>query len=267
MKTNDAGRYIPVNGLNMYCEVYGEGQPLILVHGGFGSVDMFAQLIPQLSANRQVIAVEMQGHAHTADIDRPFSFETLADDIAALIGALGFESADVLGYSLGGGVALQTILRHPALVRKLLIVSAPFKSSGWYPEVLAGQRAITAEFAKAWTGSPMHQAYTSVAPNPQDWTALVVKTGQLLSRDYDWSKELALVQAPLMIVAGDADSIRPAHALEFFELLGGGQKDGGWDGSGLSTARLVILPGTTHFNILSSALLAPALTQFLDAAI
>ena len=265
MKTIDNSRFVPVNGLEMYCEVYGAGQPLILVHGGFGSVGMFAQLIPQLSANRQVIAVELQGHAHTADIDRPLTYEWMADDIAALIGHFGFASADVLGYSLGGGVAQQVAIRHAGLLRKLVVVSAPCKSSGWYPDVLAGQRAITAEFARTWIGSPMQQAYASVAPRPEDWTALAAKTGQLFAPDYDWSSEIAKISAPTLIAAGDADSIRTAHAVEFFELLGGGKKDGGWDGSGMSIARLTILPGVTHFNILSAPQFVPILTQFLDA--
>lgn len=265
MTTPDVSKYVSVNGLNIYCEIHGTGQPLILLHGGFGTVGMFEQLIPQLIEERQVIAVELQGHGHTADVDRPFSFAYMADDVAAFIRSFGFTNADILGYSLGGGVALQTVIRHPALVRKLVVVSAPYKSDGWYPEVLAGQRSINAEVAKTWIGSPMHQAYVRVAPNPDGWITLAAKTGQLLKQDYDWSNEIPSIKSPLMIVVGDADGIRTSHAVEFFELLGGGKKDAGWDGSGMPNACLTILPATTHYNILSSPLLAPALTQFLEA--
>lgn len=258
------GKYANVNGLKMYYEVYGQGQPLILLHGGLGVIGMFEQILPSLAEKRQVVAVELQGHGHTADIDRPLSFEQMADDIAALIGQLGLENADILGYSLGGGVALQTAIRHPGLVRKLVIVSAPYRSSGWYPEVRAGMRSMNAEAAQAMIGSPMHQAYASAAPKPEDWPTLVARTGQLVGQDYDWSKAVAALQTLTLIVVGDADAVRTAHAVEFFELLGGGKADAGWDGAGMSNARLAILPATTHYNIFFSPLLAPCVTRFLD---
>src|SRR5512139_364679 len=132
------GKYANVNGLTMYYEIHGEGQPLILLHGGLGGVSMFERILPDLAQTRQVIAVELQGHGHTADIDRPLSFESMADDVAALLEHLELPSADILGYSLGGGVALRTIIRHPELVRKLVAVSTPCKSDGWYAEVRAG---------------------------------------------------------------------------------------------------------------------------------
>jgi pimeloyl-ACP methyl ester carboxylesterase len=141
-RTPPAGNYAPVNGLNLYYEMHGSGDPFILIHGGFGITGMFDALLPTLATSRQVIPVELQGHGHTADIDRPFSYEQMADDIAALIKHLGLANADVLGYSLGGGVALQTAIRHPQVVRKLVVVSAPYKRAGWYPEVLAGQLAV-----------------------------------------------------------------------------------------------------------------------------
>jgi len=259
------GKYANVNGLKMYYEIHGKGQPLILLHGGLGVIGMFEQLLPSLAENRQIVAVELQGHGHTGDIDRPLSFEHMADDVAALIKHLGFEKADILGYSLGGGVALQTAIRHPEVVRKLAVVSATFKRDGWYPEVLAGMASMTAEAAKAWVGSPMHQAYVSVAPKPEDWPTLAAKLGDLLRQDYDWSAGVAAIKGPTMIVVGDADAVRTAHAVEFFELLGGGKTDAGWDGSGMSNARLAILPATTHYNIFSSPALASTVTPFLDA--
>ena len=262
------GNYANVNGLKMYYETYGgKGHPLVLLHGGLGTIAMFEQILPRLSEARQVIAIELQGHGHTADIDRAFSFETFADDVAALVKHLGFAKVDVLGYSLGGGVAIQTAIRHPNAVRKLIAVSAPCKSDGWYAEVLVGQRAVNGEIAKTWVGSPLHQAYASVAPKPDDWTTLADKTGKLLSKDYDWSKDIAAIRAPTMIVVGDADAVRTAHAVEFFDLLGGGKRDAGWDGSGMSDARLAILPGTTHYNIFSSPMPASVVTSFLNAPV
>ncbi len=265
MATLNAGKYVSINGLNMYYEVHGAGKPLVVLHGAFGVVGMFEQLLQQLAETRQVIAVELQAHGHTADIDRPLSFEFLADDVAALLKHLGFANADILGYSLGGSVALQAVIRHPELVRKLTVVSAPCKSDGWYAERLTAMRSMNAEVAKTWIGSPMHQAYVAVAPKPGDWTTLAAKIGRLLGQDYDWSKDVAAIKSPTMIVIGDADSIRTAHAVEFFELLGGGKKDAGRDGSGIPNARLAILPATTHYNILSSPMLASSVTAFLDA--
>ncbi|HEX7976432.1 MAG TPA: alpha/beta hydrolase [Anaerolineales bacterium] len=158
------GNYSNINGLNLYYEVHGTGKPLVLLHGGFGGTWMFEQNLPAFSTNRQVIAMELQGHGHTADIDRPLSFEHMADDVAALIEHLGIGDSIVLGYSLGGGVALQTAIRHPNLVGKLVVVSAPCKSDGWYPEVRAGMKLMNAEVGKTWVGSPMHQAYARVDP-------------------------------------------------------------------------------------------------------
>jgi pimeloyl-ACP methyl ester carboxylesterase len=260
------GKYANVNGLELYYETYGStGQPLVLLHGGLGEIGMLGEILPTLAANRQVIGVELQAHGHTADIDRPLSFELMADDIAALIEYLRIAKADVMGYSLGGGVALQTAIRHPEIVRKLIAVSAPCKSTGWYPEVLAGQAAVNAEIAKTWIGSPMQQAYARIAPKPEDWIVLADKVGQLLRREYDWSPEVAAFKMPTMIVIGDADAVRTAHAVEFFELLGGGKRDAGWDGSGMPNARLAVLPGATHYNIISSPLIASVVTSFLDA--
>jgi pimeloyl-ACP methyl ester carboxylesterase len=265
MDDDSRGNYAEVNGLEMYYEVHGTGQPLVLLHGGVGAIEMFGEVLPLLSEGRQVIAADLQAHGRTADIDRPLSFESMADDICALIEHLGFEEADVMGYSLGGSVALQTAIRHPQLVRKLALVSTPFSRDGWYPEVLAGMGQMGPEAAEPMKQTPMYQLYSSVAPRPEDWPVLLTKLGQLLEQDYDLSETMAAIEAPTMIVVGDADSVRTAHAVEFFELLGGGQADAGWDGSGMSNARLAVLPGTTHYDIFSSPTLASTVTPFLDA--
>jgi pimeloyl-ACP methyl ester carboxylesterase len=264
MNEGAKGGYAAVNGLEMYYEVHGAGTPLVLLHGGFGVIGQFAafeQLLPALAQTRQVIAVELQAHGHTADIGRPLSYELMADDIAALIKHLGLERADVCGYSLGGGVALQVAIRHPEALRKLVVVSAPCARAGWYPEVLAGMGAIN---AAVLVGTPMHAAYLSVAPRPSEWPRLADKTRQLLGQDYDWSADVAGIEAPTLIVVGDADSVRPAHAVELFGLLGGGEADG--DMAGVPRSHLAVLPGTMHSTVLTRIdLLLPIVPAFLDA--
>ena len=267
MNGDPKGNYDEVNGLNMYYEIHGSGQPLILLHGGIGTIEMFGEVLPLLAGGRRVIAVDLQAHGRTADVDRPLSFELMADDIAALIERLEIERADVMGYSLGGGVALQTTIRHPDVVRKLVLISTPFKRDGWYPEVLAGMGRMGPEAAEPMKQTPIYEVYASVAPRPEDWPVLLSKLGELLRQDYDWSEEVEAIEAPTMIVVGDADSVRTAHAVTFFELLGGGKADAGWDGSGIPDARLAILPATTHYDILSSPALASAVTPFLDAPV
>ncbi len=259
------GHLAAVNGLELYYEIHGTGRPLILLHGGFGVVGMFERLLPALAETRQVIGVELQGHGHTADIDRPLRCETMADDVAALIRHLGLGGeADVLGYSLGAGVALQTAIRHPALVRKLVVISVPFRSDGSYPEVRAAMAGITAESAAGMIGSPMHTAYMAVAPRPDDFPLLAEKTGELLRLDYDWSAEVSALRQPILLVYADADSVSPAYAAEAFALLGGGQRDAGWEGTDRPTSQLAILPGTTHYNLLDRVeLLAPMIEAFL----
>jgi pimeloyl-ACP methyl ester carboxylesterase len=226
---------------------------------------MFGEVLPLLAEGRQVIAADLQAHGRTADIDRPLSFEAMADDIGALFEHLGFEKADVMGYSLGGGVALQTAIWHPEVVHKLMLVSIPFRRDGWYPEVLAGMEQMGPEVAEPMKQTPMYQLYADIAPKPQDWPVLLTKLGQPLGQDYDWSEDVEAIEAPTMIIVGDADSVRTAHAVRFFELLGGGKADAGWDGSGMSDARLAVLPATTHYDIFSSPVLASTVTPFLDA--
>lgn len=257
--------YAPVNGLKLYYEIRGTGEPLILLHGGLGSIEMFAELLPAFSRTRRVIAVDLQGHGRTGDIDRPITFEALGDDIAALIKTLGIEKADVMGYSLGAGTGLQMTIRHPEPVRKLVVVSTVFKRDGWYPEILAAMAQLGPAVAEQFKQSPLYQTYSRIAPNPANWPVLVTKMGDLLRKDFDWAKDIVAIKAPTLLVFGDADSMRPEHVVEFFELLGGGKKDGGWDGSGICNARLAILPGLTHYNIFSSPALAPTVLPFLDA--
>ncbi len=257
--------YADVNGLSLYYEEHGSGKPLVLLHGGLGAGEMFSPILPALAEHRRVVTVDLQAHGHTADIGRPLRAESMADDIAALIGHLGLAHADVMGYSMGGAVALRTAIQHPEVVRRLVLVSTPCKRDGWYPEVVAAMERMDPQAAETMKQSPMYELYSRVAPRVQDWPVLITKMGELLGRDYDWSAETATITAPTMLVFADADAVRPAHIVEFFGLLGGGQRDAGWDGSGRPTAQLAILPGTTHYDIFASPALAAAVIPFLDA--
>jgi pimeloyl-ACP methyl ester carboxylesterase len=259
--SNFKSGYAPVNGLKLYYEIHGEGEPLVLLHGGVVGIMMFGANVDALAAKHKVVAAELQGHGHTADIDRPLSFEAMADDVAALLKYLEIHKADVMGYSLGGGVALQTAIRHPELVGKLIIVSAPFRRDGFYPEVLAAMSQMGPASGEQIKQSPLVQMYPNV-----NWTVLFTKLGDLLRKNYDWSKEVAAIKAPTMLVFADADAVRTTHIMEFYNLLGGGQKDAGFDGSGRPVNQLAILPGLTHYNISSAPALAAAATGFLDGS-
>ncbi|MGB8345701.1 MAG: alpha/beta hydrolase [Ktedonobacteraceae bacterium] len=262
------GNYAQVNGLNMYYEIHGSGEPLILLPGGFMTVEAMGEIVPRLAATRRVIGVELQGHGHSADIERALRYELMADDIAALIRQLGLEQADIFGYSLGGGVGLQTAIRHPEVVRKLALASTPFKGDGWYPENRTVMAAISVE---TFAGTPIHEAYLKTSPRPEAWPIFVARMRQLVTSDYDWSEGVAALKTPTLLLVGDADGMRLAHAVEFFGLLGGGKTDG--DMNGLSPAQLAVLPATTHVGwappyhgiMTRTELLLPIITEFLDA--
>jgi pimeloyl-ACP methyl ester carboxylesterase len=259
--------YAPIHGLHLYYEIHGSGEPLLLLHGGLGAGQMFSPILPELLKTHRVITVDLQGHGHTADIDRPLSMDAMAEDVAGLLNYLHIAKADVMGYSMGGAVGLRLSLQHPEVVRRLVLVSTAFSRDGWYPEVQAGMSQIGPAAAEPMKQTPMYQLYASTAPRPDDWPVLLTKMGELLRKQYDWSKDVSTLRVPTLLVFGDADAVRTAHAVHCFELLGGGLKDGGWDGSGVSRARLAILPGLTHYNIFSSPALVSAVVPFLDAPI
>jgi pimeloyl-ACP methyl ester carboxylesterase len=260
--TNDpAGKYASVNGINLYYEIHGTGKPLIMLHGGFGTFDMFSALSPTLALNHQIIGVDLYGHGRTALTSRPIDFAQMADDIGFLMQHLGLENANLLGYSLGGTVALQTAIRHPERVNKLVVISTAFKRTGWYPEIQTGMASIE---ASPFIGTPIHDAYMRVAPKPEDFPRFVAKMREAMSQDYDWTEGVSALKTPTLIIAGDSDSFPPSHAAEFFSLLGGGQADAGWNGENLILSQLAILPGVTHYNIVFRAdLLLPVLSPFL----
>jgi pimeloyl-ACP methyl ester carboxylesterase len=256
--------YVPVNGVEMYWESRGSGEPpLIVVHGGFGVISMFGDVLDQLAEQRRVIAIELQGHGHTRDIDRPFTYEAFGDDIAGVITTLGLGQADLLGHSLGGGVSLRCAIQHPDLVRRLVLVSAPFRRDGWFLEIRAAFDKMGGAEFEQMRQTPMYQAWREVAPDLDAFPTLIDKTGALYRRPYDWSADVKRMRMPVLLVYGDADSIPPAHAAEFFALLGGGLRDAGWDGASMSDSRLAILPGLTHYDIFQAPQLVALVTDFL----
>ena len=260
------GHYVEVNGLNLYFETHGAGRPLILLHGGLGSGEMFGPILPALAERHQVIAPDLQGHGRTADIDRPIDVRLMADDIAALIDFLELDEPDLVGYSLGGGVALLTAIKYPALVRRLVAASAHIRRDAIYPDMLAQQGQMSAAAAEFMKDTPMFELYQRVAPRPGDFPRLLDKIGAAMAKDWDFSEEVRGLQVPALIVAADADMAPPSHYTEVFQLLDGGLRDGGWMGEGRPKGghALAILPGLTHYNIFSSPLLAAVTLAFLD---
>jgi pimeloyl-ACP methyl ester carboxylesterase len=264
--TKGAGQYAEVNGINLYFETHGEGRPLILLHGGLMSGEMFGPTLPLLAERHQVVAVDLQGHGRTADIDRPIDVRLMAGDIAALIDHLGLERPDIVGYSLGGGVALHTAAKYPAKVRRLVAASANIRPDAIYPEMRAQQAQVSAAAADFMKDTPMYQLYQRVAPHPEDFPRLLDKIGQSMARDFDYTEEVRSLSVPTLIVCADADMAPPSHYVEIFKLLGGGLRDGGWMSEGRPEGghALAILPGLTHYNLGISPLFATATLAFLD---
>ena len=252
--------YAPVNGLQMYYEIYGEGKPLVLIHGAFNSINVFNGVIPGLAKNHKLIAVEMQGHGRTADIDRPFSFEAMADDVASLLTYLKIDSADVFGYSMGGGIAQQLAIRHPARVKKLVLASCPYKFEGWFPETRAIFPTVTPE---AFASTPMKAEYDRLAPDPSHWSVFINKMVQFISKNYDFTAaKFKAIKSPKLIIIGDSDGVMPEHAIEMFHLTGGG---GMGDLSGLTDSQLAIIPATTHVGLMMQTdYLLMMIPKFLD---
>jgi pimeloyl-ACP methyl ester carboxylesterase len=254
--------YAPVNGLAMYYEIHGAGQPLVLLHGAFSAIGTsFGALLPGLARTRQVIAFDLQAHGRTADIDRPLSLEQMADDVAAALHHLGIAQADIFGYSMGAGVALQVTLRHPEVVRKLVFASATFNMSGVHPGLMEGMADMTPDMM---VGSPWHDEYLRVAPHPDGFGRLFAKKTEMDRGIQDVPAEaIAAIRAPALLIIGDSDLVRPEHAVEMFRLLGGGVFG---DMAGLPHSQLAVLPGTTHVTVVSRVdLLLAIIPAFLDA--
>lgn len=253
--------YAAVNGLKMYYEVYGKGKPIVLLHGSLMNIPLnWAQMIPKMAGNRKVIVAEMQGHGRTKDIAREFSYESMADDVSALLKYLKIDSADVLGYSMGAGVAFQVAVRHPDQVRRLVVLSGTYKHDGWWPDVEASFGTMNADMFK---GTPIQKQYDSLGNDPARFPEYVKKVMSIDLKPYDWSKEVKNLKVPIFMAIGDADGVRYEHALELFRAMGGGKMG---DLHGLPKSRLAIIPGTTHIGMmLRTDWLVPMITDFLDS--
>jgi pimeloyl-ACP methyl ester carboxylesterase len=255
---------IEANGVNYYYEIHGNGEPLLLLHGGLGSIEMFGPVLPLLAQGRQVIGVDLQGHGRTPLGDRKISVIDIGDDMATILTKLGYKQVDVLGYSFGGAVGLRLAAQQPAIVRRLVIVSAPFARAGFYAEMLPMQAQVGAAMFDQMKETPIYRSYVAIAPNPAEFPRLLDRMGELMRTPYDWSAEVKNLKMPVMLVYGDADMVRPEHIVEFYQLLGGGLKDAGWTREHMSPNRLAILPDLTHYEIFFSPQMATTVLPFLN---
>jgi pimeloyl-ACP methyl ester carboxylesterase len=260
------GAYADVNGLHLYYETHGSGRPIILLHGGLGSGEMFGPILPALSANHRVIVPDLQGHGRTADIDRPIDIRLMADDVAALTDHLGLDKPDVVGYSLGGGVAFMTAAKYPDKVGKLVTACVYLRPDVVDPALRAQQGQVSAAAAEFMKDTPMYQLYQKVAPRPDDFGRLLDKIGESMKDGYDYTEEFRSLQVPTLLAASDADQAPPSHYVDMFKLLDGGLRDGGWMGENRPKGghALAILPGLTHYNTFASPLFAAVILDFLD---
>jgi pimeloyl-ACP methyl ester carboxylesterase len=254
--------YAPVNGLKMYYEVHGSGEPVVLLHGAFMTItNNWTDWIGELSKTRKVIAVEMQGHGRTADIDRDITNENLADDVAALLEQLKIPRADLIGYSMGGAVAMQCAIRHPDKVRKVVVISSMFRRDGMVEEARDAIPNLTAD---AFKDTPIEAEYKKLSPTPDDFPKFVKRMIATASKGHDFDADkLKATTAPMFFIHGDADGVRLEHVAEMFRLKGG-EVHG--DMKPRSASRLAILPNTTHVTLMQRmAVIVPMVNDFLDA--
>jgi pimeloyl-ACP methyl ester carboxylesterase len=259
----DSGR-VKANGIDYYYEVHGEGEPLLVLHGGLGNINLFGPSPDLIDAGRQVIAVDLHGHGRTPLGDRPISLVDMGDDIAMLLTQLGFPHVDVMGYSMGGGVAFRLAVQHPRMVRRLVLVSTGFSQDAYYPEMLPQQAAVGSAIADQMKDTPLYESYAAVAPHPEDFPRLLDRMGEEMRKPYDFSEDVKRLRMPVMLVYGDSDMFRPEHIVEFYHLLGGGLRDAGWQRETMSQNRLAIIPDQTHYDVFASAALVPTVLPFLN---
>lgn len=254
---------LEVNGVSYHYRIYGKGEPLLLLHGGLGQIEMFGPALAALAEHRQVIGVDLHGHGRTALGNRPIRYVDMGDDMAAVLQRLGYPQVDVMGYSMGGAVALRMAVQHPERVRRLVVASAPFARDGWYPEILPQQAAVGSAMAEQMKGTPMYKSYAAVAPRPQDFPRLLDGLGELMREPYDWAADIRKLAMPVMLIYGDSDMVRPEHIVRFYQLLGGGLKDAGWGRQDMAKNRLAIIPNFTHYDLFLSPQLASTALTFL----
>ena len=253
--------YANVNGLKMYYEVYGKGKPIVLLHGSYMNIPLnWSHIIPLFAKDRKVIVAEMQGHGRTKDISREFSYEGMADDVSGLLKHLKIDSADILGYSMGGGIAFQVAMRHPEQVRRLVVLSGTYAHDGWWPDAEASFATFTPDMFK---GTSIQKQYDSLGNDPDHFPEFVKKVISIDLKPYDWSRDVKNIQAPIFMAIGDADGVRYEHVLDLFRAKGGGKMG---DIHGLPKSRLAIVPGTTHVGMMQRTdWLIPMITDFLDS--
>ena len=264
MPTSTKSGYVPVTGGKVYYATYGEGSPVVLLHGGLMTIETFGPVLPLLAETREVIAIEAQGHGRTGPMDRPMTFDNMAADVAEVIKSLGYDKVDVVGYSMGATIGLRLALAHPELVKKLVLASAPFAYSGWHDYNQQGMRGLNASAFEMMKGTPLYEAFAAVNPDPATNFPKLLDQMQYMGKDYDFSADVPNLKVPTQLVYGDWDAVRTSHAAKFFELLGGGLQDALWDGSGMNQNRLAILPNVTHYTMMTEPRLVETAIGFID---
>lgn len=261
---NAAADFVEAGGVRYGFKTFGTGTPLLLLHGAFGTSDMFGAVAHSLIAHHRVIAVDLYGHGRTALTDRPVDAVAIADDLASVVRALGLNRIDVMGLSFGGMIAFRLAVQHPELVNRLVLVSTPYTDAAYYPAVLAQQRSLTRAAAEQMMKTRLYEVYKSVAPRVEDFPELVARMGESMREPFDWSSDARALEPSALLVYGDSDIFQLDHIIRFYHLLGGGQREASWDGSGMVRHRLAILPGATHYSISNDPLLAEAALRFLQ---
>ena len=253
--------HVEAGGVRYGYEIHGAGAPLLLLHGGFGSLEMFGPVLGSLAERRQVIAVDLYGHGRTALTDRPIDAVAIGNDMATVVKSLGFEQVDALGFSFGGMVAFQFAAQHPALVGRLILASMPFAHDGFYADIREQQKQIN---PAALMNTPLYDAYKALAPKVEDFPEFVERMGEAIRTPYNWAEQVKGLKPTTLLIYGDSDMFEPEHIIRFYQLLGGWQGDAGWDGSKMARHRLAILPGVTHYSMSDATLLAETALAFLD---
>jgi pimeloyl-ACP methyl ester carboxylesterase len=256
--------HVEAGGVRYGYEIHGAGAPLLLLHGGFGTLDMFGPVLERLAGKRQVIAVDLYGHGRTALTDRPVDPVAIADDLATVVRALGFERVDAMGFSFGAMIAFRLGVQHPDVVGRLVLASAPYADTGFFADIRAQQGGITREGAAMFMQTPMYAAYKAVAPRIEDFPEFVGRMGEAIRTPFDWSDDAKTLKPTTLLAYGDSDMFEIGHIAAFYQLLGGGLRDGGWDRSGMARHRLAILPGVTHYDISDAPALAETALAFLE---